>query len=194
MGITTKPDAPGGFSSAPSNPPMRSPVPVKVATATPPRVTVTSASVSPARTLDDQADAFLSAPSYRTNQLGLEPVLRPLPLPPGEGIQRVRTLVERRAWGDVLKLSANILQSGNPHADAYSSLLLLPTFAPRIDVETLPLPMKLETVEVMALYCHALLKLRRYADLEKEVATWNFLFQNDTNVFSPDWLPWSIRK
>jgi hypothetical protein len=192
-----KPDAPGGrvapVALAPVLPPKRSPVVAKVVT-TPNKVRVTSASVSPTQTLDALADTFLSEESYRTNQLGLEPILRPRPLPPGEGIERLHTLVERRAWGDVLKLSGNILSSNGPHADVYSSLLLLPTNAPRVDVNTLPTEIRQETVEVMTLQCNAWLKLRRYADMGKEIERWNFLTENDANATSPEWLPWSIRK
>jgi hypothetical protein len=183
-------------AAAPAAPPPRSPIVAKVVPATPTgKVRVTPASVSPARTLDTLADAFLAEESYRTSQLGLSPMLRPTPLPPGDGIGRLRTLVERRAWGDVLKLSANILNSReDPHSDVYISLLILPANAPQADISTVTMQIRLETVEIMTLQCHAWLKLRRYSDLSAEIERWNFLTQNQSNAQSPDWLPWTLRK
>lgn len=156
---------------------------------------INSASVSPAKTLDAAADAFLSEPSYRTEQLGLAPLLKPIPLPREEGIHRIRTLVERRAWGDVLKISTGILNSDkSPHADVYASLVMLPLNAPRVDLSQIPPQVRAETVEIMTLQCNAWLKLRRYSDLVTEVERWNFLKQNDATAHSPEWLPWSLRK
>eukprot|EP00980_Cylindrotheca_fusiformis_P006263 scaffold1340_cov122-Cylindrotheca_fusiformis.AAC.6 len=191
---TMRPDAPGHPARlAPGPPPKRSPVVAKAVSTIPNKPRTNISSGAPAQTLDSLADAFLSNDSYRTTHLGLEPILRPPPLPPGDGIDRLRTLVERRAWGDVLKLSTSILSSDGPHADVYSSLLLLPTTAPRMNVDTLSPEIRLETVEVMTLQCNAWLKLRRYADLGKEIERWNFLTQNDVNASAPDWLPWSIK-
>lgn len=168
---------PGMISTPPMAPPQRTP------------------SLGATSVLDAMADAFLAEPSYRTQQLGLAPLLRPLPLPRDEGVARLRTLVERRAWGDVLKISTNILNSPNePHADVYGSLVMLPLNAPRIDVSSIAMDVRLETVEIMTLQCHAWLKLRRYADLAAEVERWNFVAQNDAAAQSPEWLPWGLRK
>lgn len=154
------------------------------------------AAVSPTiQTLDDMADAFLSAPSYRTQQLGLTPLLKPMPLPRQEGVARLRTLVERRAWGDVLKIATGMLNSPKGlHGDVYASLVMLPLNAPKIDISTVSMDVRLETAEIMTLQCHAWLKLRRYADLAAEVERWNFVTHNDATAQSPDWLPWSLRK
>jgi hypothetical protein len=68
------------------------------------RSTSSSSSSFTNKTLDALADEFLSQPSYRTEQLGLEPLRKPNPLPShGTELDRLRTLVERRAWGDVLR-------------------------------------------------------------------------------------------
>ena len=145
--------------------------------------------------LDELADAFLSEPSYRTQQLGLSPLLRPPSLPRQEGVARLRTLVERRAWGDVLKISTGMLNSPKgPHSDVYASLVTLPLNAPQVDTSSIPMEARLETVEIMTLQCHAWLKLRRYADLAAEVERWNFVTHNDAAAQSPDWLPWGLRK
>jgi hypothetical protein len=147
--------------------------------------------------MDVFADEFLSNPSYRTEQLGLPPILRPNPLPREDGILRLRTLVSRRAWGDVLKLASTMLTSAGQslHADVYGSLVTLPLTEPHgTDVSMIPLDVRLETVEIMVLQCNAWLKLRRYADLGTEVERWNFLTQNDATATSPTWLPWNIRK
>jgi len=153
-----------------------------------------SSAASPAKALDAMADAFLSEPSYRTEQLGLDPLLRPTPLPRETGIDRLRTLVERRAWGDVLKICTSTLNSNkSPHADVYASLVMLPLNAPQVDVSQIAPEIRTETVEIMTLQCHAWLKLRRYSDLATEVERWNFLTHNDATAQSPEWLPWSLR-
>jgi tetratricopeptide (TPR) repeat protein len=61
-----------------------------------------------------------------------------------------------------------------------------------------------DTVEILTLECTAWLKLRRYADLGREVERWTFLQQNrkdsdgkelPTNTMAPaTWVPWSLRK
>ena len=168
--------------------------PARPVAASPAQLRVISAAVSPSKSLDALADEFLSERSYRTDRLGLAPVLRPSPLPPEDGIHRLRTLVDRRAWGDVLKISTSILNSPkDPHADVYASLVTLPLNAPQVDASNVPLEIRQETVEIMALQCHAWLKLRRYVDLATEVERWNFSKHNDATAQSPDWLPWSIR-
>lgn len=154
---------------------------------------IAPAPVSPPKSLESFADAFLSQPSYRTQQLGLAPILRPPPLPREEGVQRLRTLVVRRAWGDVLKIATTVLNAPNgQHAAVYSSLVMLPLNAPKVDVSRVPPNIREETVEIMTLQCNAWLKLRRYADLATEVERWNFLAHNDAAAQPPEWLPWSL--
>jgi hypothetical protein len=157
---------------------------------------IISTAVSPSKSLDSMADAFLSESSYRTDQLGLAPLYRPTPLPREDGIARLRSLVERRAWGDVLKIATGMLnQQKSQHADVYASLVMLPLNAAgaQVDVSQVPPQIRNETVEIMTLQCNAWLKLRRYSDLSMEVERWNFLTQNDATAQSPDWLPWSLR-
>lgn len=79
------------------------------------------------------------------------------------------------------------------HADVYASLVMLPLNAPIVDASQLSLEIRQETEEIMALQCHAWLKLRRYADMAAEVERWNFLKQNDATAESPEWLSWSLR-
>jgi hypothetical protein len=186
--------APTATANANANvPQIRGPAPM-VTVGSPVQARVVPTAVSPSKTLDALADAFLSERSYRTDQLDLAPVLRPSPLPREDGIYRLRTLVERRAWGDVLKISTNILNSPKDlHADVYASLVTLPLNAPEVDVSTVPIQIRQETVEIMTLQCHAWLKLRRYVDLATEVERWNFSKHNDATAQSPEWLPWSIR-
>lgn len=168
--------------------------------APPMRISSTSSSPSQSSnsiTLDELADEFLSQPSYRTEQLGLAPILRPSPLPPNEnGIDRLRTLVERRAWGDVLKLATSLLMSGSsPYSGIYASLVTVSHSASSQELnsaDTHPPQIRLETVEVMMLLCHAWLKLRRYADLAAEIEQWSFLNFKDATSQSPDWLPWCL--
>ncbi len=165
----------------------------------------TASANAPPKTLDELADEFLSSKP--------PPIcLKPNPLPRGQvGIVRLRTLVERRAWGDVLKLATSLLydddkSSGSPkkrappppkHKDyckVYQSLLFARDGTTLENVDEIPLETKEETVEIMVLRCNALLKLRRYIDLSKEVKQWKFLKQNDVKAPSIEWLPWGIRE
>ena len=158
--------------------------------------------ISPSsKSLDTLADDFLSSK--------LRPILlRPNPLPRGEaGIVRLRTLVERRAWGDILKLASTLLNndgssksksSSSSKSEQYSKVYASLLHAGQHDVTEndngFPSNIRQETVEIMMLQCNAWLKLRRYADLSKEVERWNFLKQNDVTARSIEWLPWGIRK
>jgi hypothetical protein len=73
-------------------------------------------SVSPSsKSLDALADDFLSSKPPPI-------LLSPNPLPRGEaGIVRLRTLVERRAWGDVLKLASTLLSNNGNNSTSNSS-------------------------------------------------------------------------
>jgi hypothetical protein len=156
-------------------------------------------------TLDELADEFLSSKPPPVS-------LRPSPLPRGQvGIVRLRTLVERRAWGDVLKLASTLLEIDNDGSSSsrkkspssssknkqypkvYASLL----FGAQDDsvvAENVSHNVRQETVEILMLRCNALLKLRRYTDLSKEVEQWNFLKQNDVTAPLIEWIPWGLRK
>ena len=142
--------------------------------------------------LDALADAFMAGPSYRLAELHLPPLLKPSPLPPSQsGIDRLRTLVERRAWGDVLQVSGDMLRSASsPHAAIYASLV----FHKGDDgVAAAPSDLQQETVEILTLECHAWLKLRRYVDLGREIERWSFCRINDTTALHPEWVPWSLQ-
>eukprot|EP00545_Synedropsis_sp_CCMP1620_P000585 CAMPEP_0119003982 /NCGR_PEP_ID=MMETSP1176-20130426/879_1 /TAXON_ID=265551 /ORGANISM="Synedropsis recta cf, Strain CCMP1620" /LENGTH=535 /DNA_ID=CAMNT_0006955633 /DNA_START=13 /DNA_END=1620 /DNA_ORIENTATION=+ len=145
------------------------------------------------KSLDALADAFMAGPSYRLAELKLPPLLKPPPLPPQEtGIARLRTLVERRAWGDVLQVSGDMLRSASsPHAAIYASLVenQHPEEPPSSEDSVL----QQETVEILTLECHAWLKLRRYVDLGREVERWAFCRINDITAVHPKWVPWSLQ-
>jgi len=204
------------INSAPasSRSPTR-PVPQQnFASNTPPRSSASDTTTSsPSRkSFDVLADDFLSAKAPPVQ-------LRPSPLPRGEtGIVRLRTLVERRAWGDVLKLASTLLNNNGSSSSSktkpasskskkqqysrvYASLLFRSSdqnedgeAAEKDNANDVPDKTRRETVEIMMLQCNAWLKLRRYADLSKEVQQWKFLKQNDVNAPSIEWLPWGIRK
>lgn len=148
------------------------------------------------KTLDQLADDFLSLNKK-------SPIhLKPKSLPKGQvGIIRLRTLVERRAWGDVLKLAYTLLNeeaqkhNNQDYIRVYKSLLFANEQEDTTTLEdTVSDIIKEETVEIMGLRCHALLKLRRYTDLQKEVEQWKFLKQNDVNSQTIEWIPWGLRK
>ena len=150
---------------------------------------------SPAQSLDDLVDAFLSGPSYRTEQ-GIQPLLRPPPLINENPLQCLRTLVERRAWGDVLQVTADLLRGDSNHAQIYQTMLVnSPTSGSAVLAMTQQPQDRDETVEIVALQCHAWLKLRRYTDLGQEIERWNFLPFNDQYNANkaPKWVPWSLR-
>lgn len=147
------------------------------------------------KSLDSLADAFLSGPSYR-----LEQKLAPLLVPPklsltDTGMVRLRTLVERRAWGDVLQVCGDMLRKYAPHAPIYEQLLSQDdTATPTTVAEDDETVLRQETMEILMLECHAWLKLRRYADLGREVDRWWFCFVNDSTAVAPPWVPWSLRE
>jgi tetratricopeptide (TPR) repeat protein len=170
--------------------------------------------VSPGKkTLEDLADEFMAGPSYRTTQLKLPPILKPPVLPSNQSsLERLRTLVERRAWGDVLQVCGDMLRSvSSAYAPIYSSLIhyatndSVPAGTNTSIDDTSTMALKLDTVEIMTLECHAWLRLRRYADLGREIARWSFCpiidlrpesiynsFKDSTQVIPPSWVPWSL--
>lgn len=142
-----------------------------------------------AKSLDALADQFLTAPSYRTSTLKLPPILKPPALPQHESvIDKVRTLVERRAWGDVLQLAGELLRSPtSKYAPIYTSLVQN-TISSLEDTPTLSL-FQSETSELLTLECHAWLKLRRYSDVGREVDRWDFIADSSN---APNWIPASL--
>ena len=176
------PERPAAPAPVSPPPPPKAPIAPTVVPVSPPTVK------KQATSLEDMADEFLSEPSTRT-EAGLGALLKPVPLPKGEqGIQRMRTLVTRRAWGDVLQVCGTMLRGpASPYTQVYASLIS----DSKVDV---PDNVKQETMEILTLECHAWLKLRRYNELGREVDRWNFLSHNDSNAASPSWVPWSLRK
>jgi hypothetical protein len=138
------------------------------------------------------ADEFLSQASPRT-EAGLPPLLKPVPLPKGEsGIARLRTLVVRRAWGDVMQVCSDMLRGPtSPYTPLYASLVNHDALE---ETQVPPQALREETIEILTSECHAWLHLRRYADLGREIDRWNFLSHNDSSATSPSWVPWSLRK
>lgn len=150
--------------------------------------------------LDSLADDFLS--------MKPSPILlKPNPLPRGQTeISRLKTLVDRRAWSDVLKYCSTLLMTNKDsnsttnastksksrqYSKVYNSLLVITEDEINEyntdDDNEITHSIRQETLEIMILRCNAMLKLRRYADLSKEVNQWNFL-----NAQSPHWIPFSL--
>lgn len=158
-------------------------------------VQISNLPVSPQKkTLEALADTFMAGPSYRLAELKLPPLIKPPPLPPSQtGIDRLRTLVERRAWGDVLQVCGDMLRSASsPHAAIYASLINHKEgedgAAPASSSE-----LQQDMVEILTLECHAWLKLRRYVDLGREIQRWSFCYVNDPTAPHPEWVPWSLQ-
>ena len=133
----------------------------------------------PNQSLDAMADAFLSADGTLA-----QPKLRPLPLPQTTtDLERVRALVVRRAWGDVLSILHALLRGPTSHYTAIYTALVTGQPEPVASLDTL----RDDAVELMLLQCHAWIKMRRYAELGHELRQWKFLNDNDH-----PWLPPSI--
>lgn len=149
-----------------------------------------------ASSLEEMADEFLSK-----HEEGIAPKLKPTPLPKDqEGIERLRTLVVRRAWGDVLSVCGQMLRGPtSPYTQLYTSLV---SDSNEVDLEGFTSDQEEEMVEILTLECHAWLKLRRYNELGREIDKWNFLHHNttsdspssNTSSSSSSWVPWSLRK
>lgn len=156
-------------------------------------VQISNLPVSPQKkTLEALADTFMAGPSYRLAELKLPPLIKPPPLPPSQtGINRLRTLVERRAWGDVLQVCGDMLRSASsPHAPVYASLI---SYGGEDGASAAPSELQQDMAEILTLECHAWLKLRRYVDLGREIKRWSFCYVNDTSSLHPEWVPWSLQ-
>lgn len=140
-------------------------------------------------TLEEMANDFLSVAQ---EGITIPPKLRPPPLPKDqEGMERLRTLVTRRAWGDVLSVCGQMLRGPtSPYTQLYSTLISNAD----IEDEEFTTQQKDEMVEILTLECHAWLKLRRYNELGREVDKWNFLNTKESDASIPTWVPWSLRK
>ena len=93
----------------------------------------------------------------------------------------------------IKKKSSSSLKN-KQYAKVYASLLYSGQDSAVDPIDEVPNEVRQETVEILMLRCHALLKLRRYSDLAKEVGQWKFLKQNDVAAPLIEWLPWGIRK
>lgn len=188
-----------GTTPTPNAPILQTPTVVKLPLASASSSTspnTTSGTVPAKKTstsLDDMATEFLEQSSLRTVR-GLPPLVKPPPLPKEEqGIQRLRTLVHRRAWGDVLQVCGDMLRGPtSPYTPIYASLVSSESVPDNNVVD--PSTLKDEVIEILTLECHAWLSLRRFTELGREVDRWNFLTRNDSSAKSPSWIPWSLRK
>ncbi|KAL9179543.1 hypothetical protein ACHAXT_008833 [Thalassiosira profunda] len=168
-----------------SLPPKQSPTqPPQI---TSPSQTSPSKQVSPSKspkkkaaTPDEEVDAFLRGGNEEGDVSVLSRGrLRPEPLPQGQSIlEKTKTLAGRRAWGDVIRVTNDALlgNDGGMYRCCYGELLAAAgggvglkadasTVAKGEEVEKL----RRETAELIALRFVSQLKLRRYADLGKEV-------------------------
>jgi tetratricopeptide (TPR) repeat protein len=154
----------------------------KTTTTTPKKQASSSSS-----TLEEMANDFLSVAQ---EGITIPPKLRPPPLPKDqEGMERLRTLVTRRAWGDVLSVCGQMLRGPtSPYTQLYSTLISNAD----IEDEEFTTQQKDEMVEILTLECHAWLKLRRYNELGREVDKWNFLNTKESDASIPTWVPWSL--
>ena len=170
-------------------------------------------------TPEQEVDSFLSGPSKRTTlqeEPGPLPLLKPNPLPPNlTGIHQLKALVERRAWGDVVKMSAEMLMGGvSPYEKYYSQLVNgVSSKSPSNDVSVSvnvsvsnnnnkdddssqrqrqrqrQRQLISETVQILHWRIRALLFLRRYHDLKTEILRVRLLPSPSYTDTLPDWVP-----
>lgn len=125
---------------------------------------------------DDLADAFLRGEQLSHTHA---PLLRPKPLPETRTeLERVRILVERRAWGDVLSVTNSLLKGGatnnnntNSHYAALYAALLKNTSKNAPTSLLNPLQVE-EFTELLLLQGHAWMHMRRFKELGAEVHEW----------------------
>jgi tetratricopeptide (TPR) repeat protein len=146
--------------------------------------------------MDDLADAFLSGPCPRIFERGLPPLLAPDPLPPNvSDIERLRILVNRRAYSDALLISNQLLRGSHSHyAPLYHALLS--------GAKDQPLALMThqdELVYILTVFLESLVKLHKYNDLQTEIDRWRFCHHHrqkqpaaDDAPPSPAWIPWSL--
>lgn len=137
-------------------------------------------------------------------------VVRPPVLLSSEhGVQRIKHLVSRRAWGDVMHLTTEYLNSSSkPYQPFYSQLLLSKniniqntnaTIKSDTTTSSDPLLQRLqtETSQLVAFKMHSMLKLRRYADLAREAERLNLIPPMDGSATGqyplPRWVPYGLK-
>ena len=133
--------------------------------------------------LDNESDIFLSRYSN---------VLRPAPLLDDErGIIRVRSLMSRRAYLDVIRITSELLQTAtSPYASFHSDLLHMDLNSQKHKQSNLTIArLEQETAEIISLRFIAMLKLKRYSDLGREVDRLNLL-----DEYTLPWVPFGLRK
>jgi len=146
---------------------------------------VVSPIVSLNLSVDDMVDNFLAGVSARTEQ-GLPPVSYPEPLPSEmSDLERLKMLMDRRAWGDVSLVTERLLRGTSSHyAPIYDSLLNNTAGLPTLESQ------QQDLVWIMTVQCEAWVKTRRYTELALEIERWGFCHHNDNTA--PSWVPWSL--
>jgi tetratricopeptide (TPR) repeat protein len=178
------------------------------------------------KTLDELTDLFLTGPFETTDPINAAAsataitkiMLRPEPLPNVPDLERLRVLVERRAWADVLQVANLLLQPNNaassstsksnsPYATLYTALIHNPTSlttgGQSLDSH------QTDLVEILTLQCHAWIKLKKYMELGLQIDRWSFCHhltggggngkggnggasKSSASTAGPTWIPWSL--
>jgi tetratricopeptide (TPR) repeat protein len=152
--------------------------------------------------LEDLADAFLSAPSTLsageadespgTGRLRPEPLDdRPVGGSGGTGdVERLKVIASRRAWADVVAMAQQLIKPGGTshYATLYGDLLLRYSTSKQASIssDSSPPPSAVlalesqqeELVDILILLVKGLLFLRRYPELKQLLDQWGFLFHN----------------
>jgi tetratricopeptide (TPR) repeat protein len=160
--------------------------------------------VSPNKSLDAMADAFLStdsshhssssgtgAANNNSDSTGLldNPNLRPLSLPTTTTeLERVRALVARRAWGDVLSVVHTLLKGATSHYTPLYAGCLLQGVTEAVDSLD---SHRADVVELLTLQAHGWLKMRRYPELGHELRQYHKVQQQESSSV-PTWIPASV--
>lgn len=137
---------------------------------------------------EHEVDSFLSKPSHRTqisDEPGQLPLLKPKPLPKNlEPMQKLRQLVQRRAWLDVIHLGLELLtNSTSKYAPYYSQLI----HGEESTSTTQDSSIIQEVIQIISWRLRAMTYLRRFTDLKMEVIRTRLVPSHKDTL--PTWIP-----
>ncbi|GKY94959.1 hypothetical protein MPSEU_000460500 [Mayamaea pseudoterrestris] len=137
---------------------------------------------SPTRTLDEFVDLFLLQDETMHTRLHPDPIPANI-----SDHDKLELLVARRAFAEVVTLTHQLLHGAHSHyAPIWRTLLEGNEKGSLLALES----QRMQLLQIATMHMHAMLKLQRFDELQKELASWKFARSfND----GPSWVPWSFR-
>ncbi|GFH59696.1 hypothetical protein CTEN210_16172 [Chaetoceros tenuissimus] len=156
----------------------------------PPPPPSSSSQTSSNNSNEHEVDSFLSKPSHRTqisDEPGQLPLLKPKPLPKNlEPMQKLKQLVQRRAWLDVIHLGLELLtNSTSKYAPYYSQLIHGEESSTTQDPHIIQ-----DVIQIISWRLRAMTYLRRFTDLKMEVIRTRLVPSHKDTL--PTWIPTSL--